>query len=767
MINYLKHFFFLLTSNFLFLDDANLILTSNQIKVRDIAKDWTSFEEYLLKNSSLTDNQVEELSQQIFSMDVLTIMWLKSNKFEDFSCNATTVERYLKLNSNPMPIDVSLETIADNLCSSPDVLAILLQNLKMEDILDLVSVSYDLNPENLVTASNLTVEEFETAQQIWSDFSKIFDDLEKSVNLLLEDLDLEAAKEQLNITKIDRDAMIKLFNHFTCGEPLRPDETKYKPLEPITNDTSSGGDEPTDACNMIYEQISDTWAGKAVWRYMHPFLSGYVYLTPINDVTEGIKSKSEWFFNVIEEFRSKVHGITKNHEFYAYPKYYQSQFETLTILMYSNFFIDFKASMVGEKYKISDLMPVNLTVGLNTLNENKDAIEMINKLSISLDCINTKRFKLIESEHALLEAAKENRETFLAGVVILNSTTSGANKERKREVLSLPKNIQYKVRMEVDSVPISSQIKERLWVPGPDGDFFYNMRYFWGFLQVQDFVDNAIIELQTGEKPSDEVLMQQFPYPCFLRSNYLSGLYTAQMVQVVLIFGYAAVVSMFVRDYVWERESKNGQIMQVMGMKSYIMWISNVIVMFGILILNSLLLSLLMKFGQILPKTNFEIVFITLLAYSTSLVAFVYLLSVSIKKATAGSVVTFLMFILAFLPFLILVSLDEEISDIVKVLSALFMNSSFGFCFLYITRFEQQQVGMSWETIGTSPIDDDSFTCMHYLIFLILDTFIYGIIGLIISKLSNIDGSWTSSKSERVTDIKSEISSESTTNGIS
>ena len=732
----------------------------------DIVTDWTSFKDYLTTNTSLTSDQVQDLYGQVFSMDIISLMFLQTNFAQDFSCNATVLERYMDLNSNPLPVNVSLKALADILCSSPETLAVLIKNLQMDDILDLISVSYNLNPNNLVTASNMTMQEFDFLQNVWSDFADIYDDLEKSMTLLMEDLDLEGAKEQMNITEINRESMAELINHYTCGEPLRPDNIVVKPLNPIDNDSDSSKPGPTDACGIIYEQLEGSYAGRAIWRYMQPFIRGNIYLTPVNELTEGIKLKSQWFFDTIEEFRTKVNGITINNEFYLKPENYKSQFGILTELLFSQFFLDFKASNAGDMYTLSELKPINLTEGIDILMKNSEVIEFGHKISVALGCINTQRFKLIESEHELLEAAKEDREKFLAGVVILNSSTE-ADTRSKRQASSLAEHIQYKIRMEVDSVPITSQIKERLWVPGPDGDFFYNMRYFWGFLQVQDFVDSAIIELHTGEKPTDEVLLQQFPYPCFLRNNYLSGLFTAQMIQVALIFGYSAIISTFVREYAWERESKNGQIIQVMGMKSYVMWTSNIIIMCGIFTFNSLLLSVLMSVGQILPKTSFEIVFITLLAYSTSVAAFVYMLSVTVKKATSGSVVTFLLFIMAFLPFLILVSLDGEISSVVKGLSALFMNSSLGFCFLYITRYEQQQVGMSWENIGISPIDGDSFTWMHYMLFLLLDTFIYGMIGLVISNLSNIDGSWMSSKSEKIiTDPKSEQSSDTTTEGI-
>lgn len=34
-----------------------------------------------------------------------------------------------------------------------------------------------------------------------------------------------------------------------------------------------------------------------------------------------------------------------------------------------------------------------------------------------------------------------------------------------------------------------------MWTPGPEENFIENLRYFRGFVQIQDMVDKAIIEL--------------------------------------------------------------------------------------------------------------------------------------------------------------------------------------------------------------------------------------------------------------------------------
>lgn len=64
------------------------------------------------------------------------------------------------------------------------------------------------------------------------------------------------------------------------------------------------------------------------------------------------------------------------------------------------------------------------------------------------------------------------------------------------------------------------------WTPGPESNFVENLRYFRGFVEIQDMVDKAIIELsnnaskrmkrETNQEHSDwAVYTQEEPYPCY------------------------------------------------------------------------------------------------------------------------------------------------------------------------------------------------------------------------------------------------------------
>ena len=173
------------------------------------------------------------------------------------------------------------------------------------------------------------------------------------------------------------------------------------------------------------------------------------------------------------------------------------------------------------------------------------------------------------------------------------------------------------------------------------------------------------------------------------------------------MFGYSLVVGLSVREFLWERESKNLQLMRIMGVKYKAILLSNFLFLLFVALVNSGLLTILMKYGGMLPYSNPVIVFLVLLAFGIANIMFIFLISLLLNKSSSGSITAFLLFIITFLPFIITVSLKEQIPTAVKILTNLLMSTSFGFCFLYITRFEQRSEGMHWSNYMDSPVDGD------------------------------------------------------------
>jgi hypothetical protein len=161
-------------------------------------------------------------------------------------------------------------------------------------------------------------------------------------------------------------------------------------------------------------------------------------------------------------------------------------------------------------------------------------IEIIMKqFSDYLPCIELNRFEALQSESELVERAKElhrNRMVIagrefsikkfffsliisLLGIVFTNLNSSNPNAN------FLPPHIHIKIRMDVDSVRTTEQLSSWLFFPGPENDYYREMHYLRGFVQLQDLIERAVIDLHfedTGKQSTNPIVyMQLMPYPCY------------------------------------------------------------------------------------------------------------------------------------------------------------------------------------------------------------------------------------------------------------
>lgn len=141
---------------------------------------------------------------------------------------------------------------------------------------------------------------------------------------------------------------------------------------------------------------------------------------------------------------------------------------------------------------------------------------MIGMLNNMMGCVLINRTRGFSTEEELEEAASRLTVTneFLAGVIFLDSDSSHLAKRSLDH--ELPNDITYKIRMDVDYVPSTRELKNQFWTPGPESSFFEHLRYLRGFIQLQDSVDRAIVKVKTGRYDLDwRTVTQQMPYPCW------------------------------------------------------------------------------------------------------------------------------------------------------------------------------------------------------------------------------------------------------------
>ena len=148
----------------------------------------------------------------------------------------------------------------------------------------------------------------------------------------------------------------------------------------------------------------------------------------------------------------------------------------------------------------------------------------------------------------------------------------------------LPNDIRYKIRMDIDNVPLTHRVKDLFWKPGAKADFFEDMRYQRGFSQMQQIVDSAILkvlnrqihnETQDLQARLPATFVQQFPYPCY--ENDEAGHLLKSIVPLACLLSWLFCVAFLIRQRVLDREQHLQEVLAVMGLKAWVdlaAWVS-------------------------------------------------------------------------------------------------------------------------------------------------------------------------------------------------
>lgn len=74
--------------------------------------------------------------------------------------------------------------------------------------------------------------------------------------------------------------------------------------------------------------------------------------------------------------------------------------------------------------------------------------------------------------------------------------------------------------MHMDNVMRTDRVRDPYFVKDPHMLARQTLRYNRGFVYLQENIDRAIIETQTGQRVTETaVQLQPFPYPCHLRDE--------------------------------------------------------------------------------------------------------------------------------------------------------------------------------------------------------------------------------------------------------
>uniref|UniRef100_A0A4W3JZ35 ABC transporter domain-containing protein n=1 Tax=Callorhinchus milii TaxID=7868 RepID=A0A4W3JZ35_CALMI len=360
-------------------------------------------------------------------------------------------------------------------------------------------------------------------------------------------------------------------------------------------------------------------------------------------------------------------------------------------------------------------------------------ITLLSQLMVNVSsCILMDRFRPLESKEALEHQAQGlmSDNTFLASVFF---AVDDNNTSRKSRALSspLPPQMKYTIRTSIlHSMPTDIK-KNPQWKAKPKKLPTASFRYNRIFIPLQDMIERAIIQMQTGQDvPNPAVQVQGMPYPCHKNDKFLNNI--GFFFPLIMMMAWLVSVAAMVRNLVHERELRLEEYMKMMGVQPithFIAWfLENAIV----LIVSSAILTIIFKASHILPNSNGFIIFLYMVDFGVSVIAMSYLIAAFFSRANTAALSASLFYIITFFPYMVLVALQNQLifsSQILIVSICLLCATAFSQGAYIITILEGDETGIQWHNMYEFAVDGQNLSFAWICWIMVIDTMIYFVIG--------------------------------------
>ncbi|XP_049603565.1 retinal-specific phospholipid-transporting ATPase ABCA4 isoform X1 [Syngnathus scovelli] len=487
----------------------------------------------------------------------------------------------------------------------------------------------------------------------------------------------------------------------------------------------------TGFCNSLMETLESNPVTKAVWNSVKPLLMGKILYTPDSPAVRKILKSANTTFEELERLRN----IAKMWEEVG-PQLWAFFHNSVQM----NVIRDTLANPTVMNFMDTSLEDANVTTrdilnflysgseewrqaGMsgfdwrNIFNVTDQIMHTINRYA---ECITLDKFVAYTDEsqmiHQALYLLEENK--FWAGVVFADIypwTTS------------LPPHVKYKIRMDIDAVERTNKVKDRYWDPGPRADPVEDQRYIWGgFAYLQDMIEHGIIKVHTGHDWPLGVYVQQMPYPCYVDDLFMITLNRCFPMFMVLAWIYS--VSMTVKSIVLEKELRLKETLKAMGVANGVLWCTWFIDSFVTMAASTMLLTSIIVGGKVLNYSNPVLVYLFLLTFTVATIMQCFLMSVFFNKANLAAACSGVLYFTLYLPHVLCYAWQDRLTVNMKMAASLLSQVAFGFGTEYLSRYEEQGMGLQWDNIQTSPLEKDNYSFLTSIFMMALDAILYGIL---------------------------------------
>ncbi|XP_058520235.1 glucosylceramide transporter ABCA12 [Ochotona princeps] len=490
----------------------------------------------------------------------------------------------------------------------------------------------------------------------------------------------------------------------------------------------------TPFCFSLYKDIINMPAGPVIWAFLKPMLLGRILYAPYNPITKAIMEKSNVTLRQLAELREKSQEwidkspifVNSFHLLNQAIPVLQNTLRNPFVQVFVKFSVGLDAVELLKQIDELDTLRLKLENNLDII----DQLNTLSSLTVNVSsCVLYDRIQAAETiDEMEREAERLSKSNELFGSVIFKLPSNRSwHRGYDSENVSLPPVIKYTIRMSLKTAQTTRSLRTKIWAPGPHNSASNNQIYGRAFVYLQDSIERAIIELQTGRNSQEvAVQLQAIPYPCFMKDNFLTSV--SYSLPIVLMVAWIVFIAAFVKKLVYEKDLRLHEYMKMMGVNSCSHFFAWLIESVAFLLITITILVIILKFGNILPKTNGFILFLYFSDYSFSVIAMSYLISVFFNNTNIAALIGSLIYVIAFFPFIVLITVEDELSYVLKVFVSLLSPTAFSYASQYIARYEEQGIGLQWENMYSSPVQDDTISFGWLCCLILADSFIYFLI---------------------------------------
>uniref|UniRef100_H3B2R0 ATP binding cassette subfamily A member 12 n=1 Tax=Latimeria chalumnae TaxID=7897 RepID=H3B2R0_LATCH len=491
----------------------------------------------------------------------------------------------------------------------------------------------------------------------------------------------------------------------------------------------------TPFCLAFYLDLVSTPEGIVMWSFLKPILRGKILYTPVTPETEAIMQKSNATLQEMDNLRQIAKDWVTNSK--SVMSAIEELKQTLPVLKQNSLANPFVQNFISTQTDIDteELLDTLHTFVIKMKLQKKKFITDTYLLFSNLQPLE----RSCQMEHSFcttkLESDWENQASKIykslrnvSSVIFKMPPKSNRRRRADPGKLSLPKLVKYTIRMDIQLSMRTDSIRKTVWVPGPHNSAIKDQTYSRGFIYLQEDIERAIIELQTGkivEEPA--VQLQSMPYPCYVKDDFLHSV--TYSFPLLLMIAWVLFVAAFVKKLVEEKELRLHEYMKMMGVSPCSHFCAWFIESAIFLLITVIIIIIVLKAGMILPNSNWFILLLYLIDYSFSILAMSYLISVFFHHTNIAGLSGSLIYIIAFFPFIVMMSLETELSFSAKSLLSLFSPTAFSYASQYIARFEDQGIGIQWHNMYLSPGSHDTASFGWLCWLMVIDSVMYFTVG--------------------------------------